>query len=243
MTTGIYTIRNLVNNKIYVGQSKNIEKRFKSHLLGLRKDKSGCVVLQSAWNKYGESNFKFEIICECSEYDLDKMEIFYIEHFNSISPFGYNLYSGGNKNKIANLETRAKQSVAKIGTIPWNKGRKASNEARKNQSLSHLGKESPRRGAILSEETKIKMSLGLKGKLAWNKGLNHTEDSKLKMSEKAKGRIPWNKGVPMSEEQKIKVSNSKKGKPSPRKGVKLSQETKDKISVSKKKSIVDISIF
>ena len=50
---GIYRIKNLVNEKCYYGSSKNIEKRWKTHLNQLRNKKHINSILQRAWNKYG----------------------------------------------------------------------------------------------------------------------------------------------------------------------------------------------
>ena len=50
--------------------------------------------LQSAFDKYGENNFLFEIIESCQESEFNAREIFWIEKYNSQNS-GYNLTSGG----------------------------------------------------------------------------------------------------------------------------------------------------
>ena len=62
--SGIYEITNLINNKIYIGSSINIKKRWKDHILLLKNQKHINVHLLNAWNKYGEENFSFSIIEE-----------------------------------------------------------------------------------------------------------------------------------------------------------------------------------
>lgn len=62
MKNVIYKIRNVVNNKFYVGSTANTETRFKDHRRHLRKGNHHCRHLQAAWNKYGEDCFKFEVI-------------------------------------------------------------------------------------------------------------------------------------------------------------------------------------
>jgi len=59
---GIYVIRNLINDKIYIGSSVNIKKRFCQHRNSLKKNKHHNKYLQRSWNKYGEENFEFVVI-------------------------------------------------------------------------------------------------------------------------------------------------------------------------------------
>ena len=64
---GIYCIVNIVNNKKYVGQSTDVEGRIAHHKSALRHNKHANDHLQKSWNKYGEDNFRFEILCFCNE--------------------------------------------------------------------------------------------------------------------------------------------------------------------------------
>ncbi len=82
MVSGIYIIKNKVNGKFYVGSSCNCEERFSAHKILLRKGKHHSVVLQRAWNKYGERNFIFKVIEECCAERLLDREQFYIDNFN-----------------------------------------------------------------------------------------------------------------------------------------------------------------
>jgi group I intron endonuclease len=76
---GIYSIKNVKNNNCYFGSSKNIEKRWKTHLNQLKNNKHHNIRLQRAWNKYGENNFIFEIVEECDETNLLQLEQKYID--------------------------------------------------------------------------------------------------------------------------------------------------------------------
>ena len=114
--TGIYRITNLINNKVYIGQSINIENRFLRHRNELRRNKQNNSYLQNAWNKYGEKNFEFAILEVCTEEELDDKECAYIQLFNSMNrDNGYNLESGGHANKHMSDDSRAKMSKAKEG--------------------------------------------------------------------------------------------------------------------------------
>ena len=59
----IYKIINVVNGKLYIGSTMHkFSKRKSEHLTALRKGYHFNSHLQSAWNKYGEENFIFEIL-------------------------------------------------------------------------------------------------------------------------------------------------------------------------------------
>ena len=72
--SGIYQIRNCLNNKIYIGSSKNIHTRFIAHKNYLLNNNHVNIHLQRAWNKYGEENFVFELLILCEDYQLKVYE-------------------------------------------------------------------------------------------------------------------------------------------------------------------------
>ena len=94
---GIYLITNNINGKVYVGQSTNIERRWKEHRTRMKKPTVEYdSLLHKAFRKYGIENFSFEVLEECLIKDLDKREIYWIEVLNSNNPkSGYNLTKGG----------------------------------------------------------------------------------------------------------------------------------------------------
>lgn len=82
---GIYKITNKINGKCYIGQSIDIERRFKEHCI---KNKS---YISSTIIQEGKENFLFEIIEECSIQQLNEKEQYWIQYYNSIKPNGYNV--------------------------------------------------------------------------------------------------------------------------------------------------------
>lgn len=92
--TGIYGIRNIINGKLYVGQSSNIESRWKTHQYDLNHNRHHNKHLQAAWNSYGEDAFLFFVIEECHVKDLNGYEMFWIDYYQS-RYLGYNLDLGG----------------------------------------------------------------------------------------------------------------------------------------------------
>lgn len=91
---GIYSITNIINSKCYVGQSVDISRRFSQHRSNLNKNKHVNRHLQYAWNKYGENNFKFDVLEICKAEDLNEKEKYWIDYCNSYNN-GYNLDYGG----------------------------------------------------------------------------------------------------------------------------------------------------
>ena len=85
MSCGIYKITNQVNQKVYIGQSINIENRWKEHLQKCNSidDENYNYPLYKAIRKYGLESFKFEILEECSQENLGQKEIEYISLYES----------------------------------------------------------------------------------------------------------------------------------------------------------------
>lgn len=96
--TGIYRIYCVITGKSYIGQSKDIEKRWQEHDNLLKKGKHHSKSLQKDYNKYGDAFFIKEIIKLYPYYDkntLNKIENFYICYYNSYYK-GYNETRGNN---------------------------------------------------------------------------------------------------------------------------------------------------
>ena len=72
LKTGVYIIRNQINNKIYIGSSVvSFLKRILHHNAMLRNKKHKNSYLQSSYNKHGEENFIFEILENCEKENKD----------------------------------------------------------------------------------------------------------------------------------------------------------------------------
>ena len=77
--TGVYAIKNQVTGKMYIGSSRCISYRFKSHLSALRSGRHVNKDMQDDFNLYGEENFIFIPLFETSERHKTDLEYFLME--------------------------------------------------------------------------------------------------------------------------------------------------------------------
>jgi group I intron endonuclease len=171
----IYVLTNKINGKKYVGQtSRSFDFRLKKHLSCARNKNK--LKISRAINKYGIDNFE-KYIYECQEEDLDYLETEMIKILDSINN-GYNLETGGSKNKHHSEETKKKMSISKKGAPNGWLGKHHSKETRKKQSEAHEGNKNSMYGVSLAGEKngmygKGYLQVGSKnpmyGKRPWNK--------------------------------------------------------------------------
>lgn len=90
--TGIYKIQNNINHKNYIGQSKNVEMRWKQHIYSA--EAGSQYPIHRALRKYGIENFTFSILEECEVSELNNKEIEWISKLNAYGD-GYNCTRGG----------------------------------------------------------------------------------------------------------------------------------------------------
>src|SRR4051812_40868511 len=102
----IYLIRNLVNGKVYVGQTaRSIESRWKQHLADA---KDRAYPLYAAMRKHGREKFSItEIARAATQDELNKLEVALISEYKSCERgVGYNVRAGGDGGGKHSLETR-----------------------------------------------------------------------------------------------------------------------------------------
>jgi group I intron endonuclease len=221
----IYKITNIINNKIYIGQTiRELKYRIKNYKYYSKNKHKNNLYIYNAMYKYGFESFTFEIIDEAAQNqeELNSKEIYYISFYNSTDPnIGYNIDCGGNKTVVTDI-TRDK--ISKTLT-----GRKLSQKTKDKISKSHIGK-------VHTLEHNDNVSKSLSGKkLSQNhinklsnahigKKLSQDHIDKIIKSKKGKTRKPF------SNETKNKMSQIHIGK-------ELSNEIKNKISLSNKGKI------
>lgn len=131
----VYLIKNKINEKVYVGSTKNLEQRWRGHLSSLRIGKSFNMYLQEDWDKYGEENFEFIFIEEDTFGGFEREQ------------YWMDLYTSYDRDKGYNISPTAGTTL----------GRRHREDSKKLMAESHTGKK-------LSDETRRKMSDAHKGK-------------------------------------------------------------------------------
>lgn len=179
----IYKFENKLNGKIYIGQSRCIERRYADHVYC----KTPMYELDRAIKKYGIENFNYDILETFNTSNLDEVnkwmnerEEYYIKFYNCLNPNGYNLLSNSHHPEFSEI-TRKRISEACTGE-------------KNGFYVKHH-----------SEETRKKMSESAK-----KRGNNHPDFIKTpEMIEKWKMSIKKYREN-LTEEQKIKISNNHK---------------------------------
>ena len=192
----IYKITNLINGKIYIGQTKNdARRRWTEHKRDAKKH-SYHSLLHSAINKYGEENFRMEVIeNNVPEEKLNEKEIYWIKYYDTFDnpEKGYNLTSGGGQNFRITEKTRELHRIHALTGVTGHKHlpREQVYTPEVRKRMSEIGKKK-----TISAETRRKMAESNRGKkpspkaLAAlkerNKNLIWSEESKKKLSESMK---------------------------------------------------------
>lgn len=190
LTSGIYTITNLVNGMCYVGSTKNFQRRKADHFTSLAKNKHKNPKLQLAFNKYGVENFQFQIIEQLGyvkEWIIER-ENHYIVRFDS-KKNGYNIGDASFGDTLSNHPNRA-------------------------EILQQIGSSLRKRYASLTDEQWDKRFTNHRGERNGMFGKNHASSSKQKMSiahlANSEGLSLRFKGKPKSKEHCRKISDHAK---------------------------------
>jgi group I intron endonuclease len=135
----VYKIENILNGKVYIGQTTQpTTKRKNKHFNKLEHNQHHNPHLQNSFNKHGKSVFYFQVINYATSKEvLDELEIGYINKYDCLNPKkGYNLKSGGSNGKPSE-ETCKK--ISENNPRYW-LGKHLSYETRKKISESRKGK-------------------------------------------------------------------------------------------------------
>ena len=166
----IYCVRNIKNDKLYIGQTvHNLAYRKQRHLNDTRR---GCTqAFHMAIRKYGESSFSWRVLeDEVPNEELNDLEILYIDLFGTYLQDYYNVTMGGESSLgfFPSEETRKKMSMSALNKPPMtdetkrliaiaSTGRVFTEEAKRKSSATKMGHE-------VNDEARVKISAGHRGK-------------------------------------------------------------------------------
>lgn len=110
LTKSIYKIENLMNGKVYIGQSIHPQRRLVEHLYHA-KHNIDTLPIHEALSEYNKEVFSFEILEENIE-NYNEREEYWIKYYNSIVPNGYNILPGGQTNPVLKGEQHPRNTLS-----------------------------------------------------------------------------------------------------------------------------------
>lgn len=137
---GIYQIRNLINGRVYIGQTRQrFEKRYLHHYWKLKRGTHDNPWLQRAFNKYGETQFVFEVLEIIEDGDLiNEREFILIQSAKQLNTC-YNMIDGGGGRGGIPMSEETKRRLGELNRV-LNTGKRASEETKRKMSESRRGK-------------------------------------------------------------------------------------------------------
>jgi group I intron endonuclease len=161
----LYKITNLINNKIYIGQTESPDTRWKNHLRYAENPDKTKQYIHYAMKKYGAQNFTFEVIAMSkNREDTNHAESILIIQYKSLDKnFGYNLTVGGD---YGGHSERTKEKLRQATLNQINEkghpalGIKHSEESIEKQKATRKLNPKP----YCTDDAKIKISNTLKGR-------------------------------------------------------------------------------
>ena len=199
--SGIYSIRNTVSGRRYIGSAINIRQRWHSHRSLLLNGIHHSKTLLRSWLKHGETAFVFEVIEAVEDKSkLIEREQFWINEFNAADPkTGFNMSpTAGSCIGFRHSDaTRKKMSRLRNGVPKSEIGKRNITEAlvNKNKSLEMREKVRASKIAFYSNPENRKQ-LSIQSLNMWNR----------------RRALNLRLGHPQSEETKRKLSIAKTGK-------------------------------
>lgn len=165
---GIYMLVNKVTSKVYVGSSRNCDRRKSEHISKLRRGVHVNAKLQAAWNKYGEDAFEFKTVFTVLDVSqIEAIEQKFLDEADAVRT-GYNLApkAGNTAGWKAPPETRKRMSEAakkRDNSLQVQRMADATRGKKRPQYVIDA-MQAGRKANLLSEETRAQMSASAKAR-------------------------------------------------------------------------------
>lgn len=180
----VYLIWHKPTGKCYVGQTvMTVAERMRSHRSKAKNAKK-CneMAVTAAIRKHGWGEFDYAILEQCNDQDeLNDTERYWINHYDSLAPNGYNIQAGGTLGVDA-AAARERRRQSAIGRALSDETKRKISEANKGKVVSDEAKAkmaAAKIGSSRSDETKEKIRVAFTGRAI-------TDEAKAKMSEARK---------------------------------------------------------
>ena len=193
----VYKIINNKNGKFYIGSTKDIDYRFKSHKYTLKKGVHQNKHLQNSYNKYGKGSFEFVVIFEGSSYE--KVEQWFLDSYDWDILYNMNRNTSGGDVLSYHPE---KENIVKMISETMKMRHQDPNNPWKDRDVT--GSNNPNwKGGVSDKRChcgnkigyNIEQCMSCTDKSGENNsfyGKRHTQETKDKISKMNKGRLPPN---------------------------------------------------
>lgn len=205
--SGIYCWHNLVTNKSYIGQTKNLLQRYKAFIRWNNKNYAGKdTLINETREQYSDMQYwEYKVLEYCDETLLDEREGYWIATLGTSDPNkGYNV-SIGTKHSQA---TKDKMSDSRKGEKCYWFGKHHSDETKEKLRIGHTGEKNVRWGTHHTEKAKRKIADAQRGEKSHHWGKHPTEETRQKLCESHKGENHWAYGTTLPDEYKEKISKT-----------------------------------
>ena len=168
MKSGIYLIRNTIDNKIYIGSAYDVIARIKRHISELNKGKHHNKHLKAAWIQYGPAAFSFEILEVCTKQQILSKEKEYLDQYGSYNlEVGYNILNNahsfhGLKHSQETKDQMSKSRFKYYEKHPEHKQKLST--LRKQEWASGQRTNEQNKGRVISNQQRLAISKKLTGR-------------------------------------------------------------------------------
>jgi group I intron endonuclease len=178
----LYTIKNVTDSKVYIGQTVRPERRWSQHKV-YAQHVLPIQYIHRAIAKHGIENFVFEIIAVCkTQENADYVEEELIKQYDSRNKDkGYNVAPGGKHAWNVGLPSELQPMF----------GRHHSEESKKKSSSSNTGKKKPHSRQWSSKISKIMVGR----QITWAQKISEAQ-AKFTISTEREIFAKYNKGIP-----------------------------------------------